>query len=192
MSYTGKTTLPSGEALSDPGIILAQQVLGLVSNLKLLISGGPGGKPDWDNIRGSVRVLYATLPPSRCLIVVSPQDKKSGGLYVEVSLERLMDRLDKTKPISSELLPIMSEAANIAKKVNATARTIESQNDKALNKHKSAVNQMIKALERIVTRCNLNLQQTGNIATGPGTPQNASTTASHTVCTYSVTSELFG
>ncbi|KAF8548700.1 hypothetical protein OG21DRAFT_1516026 [Imleria badia] len=159
-SLPGKTTLPSGEALSDPGVSLAQQVLGLVSNIKLLISGGPGGKPDWDNIRGS--------------------KEKSGGLYVEVSLERMMDRLDKTKPISSELLPIMEQAIGIAKKVNATARTVESQNDKALNKHKSAVNRMIKDLELIVTRCNLNLQQTGNIATGPGTPKNASTTASHT------------
>ena len=61
VTCAGKTTQPSGEALSDPGVTLAQQVLGLVSDLKLLISGGPGGKPDWNNIRGSVRTLHANL-----------------------------------------------------------------------------------------------------------------------------------
>jgi hypothetical protein len=159
-SSLGKTTQPSGEALSDPGVSLAQQVLQLVCDLKLLISGGPGGKPDWDNIRGS--------------------NKKSGGLWVEASLERMIDRLDKTKPISSELLPIMERATDITKKVNATARTIKSQDDKALNKYKSDVNQMIKSLQGVVTRCNLILQQTGNIATGPGTPKCTPTAASHT------------
>lgn len=63
VACVGKTTQPSGEALSDPGVSLAQQVLGLVSDLKLLISGGPGGKPDWDNIRGSVCALRANLRP---------------------------------------------------------------------------------------------------------------------------------
>lgn len=94
----------------------------------------------------------------------------------------MIDRLDKTKPISSELLPIMERATDITKKVNATARTIKSQDDKALNKYKSDVNQMIKSLQGVVTRCNLILQQTGNIATGPGTPKCTPTAASHTVC----------
>ncbi|KAI9458447.1 hypothetical protein HD554DRAFT_1710139 [Boletus coccyginus] len=159
-SLPGNTTQPSGEALSDPAISLAQQVLGFVSNLKLLISGGPGGKPDWDNIRGS--------------------NKKSGGLYVQASLERMMDRLDKTKPISSELLPILEQAVRVTKAVNATAMTVESGDDRALNKHKSAVNKMIKDLQGIVTRCNLILQQTGNIATGPGTAKSVPATTSHT------------
>ena len=182
VTCAGKTTQPSGEALSDPGVTLAQQVLGLVSDLKLLISGGPGGKPDWNNIRGSVRALDANLRLPKRLIGVPIQNKKSGGLYVEASLERMKDRLDKTKPISSELLPIMEQAVLITKKVNAAARTIESQDDRALNKHKSAVNQMIKNLQGTVTRCNLILQQTGNIATGPGTPKNVSTTSSCAVC----------
>lgn len=58
---TGKSTQPSGEALSDPGVTLAQHVLALVYDLNLLITGGPGGKPDWDNIRGSVGVLRGNL-----------------------------------------------------------------------------------------------------------------------------------
>lgn len=119
------------------------------------------------------------------LIDVPIQNKKSGGLYVEASLERMKDRLDKTKPISSALLPIVEQAVHITKKVNATAGTIESHDDKALNKHKSAVNKMIKDLQGIVTRCNLILQQTGNIATGPGTPKNVSTTTSCAVCSLS-------
>ncbi|KAF8137146.1 hypothetical protein EV363DRAFT_1534747 [Boletus edulis] len=159
-SSPGTTTQPSGEALSDPGVSLAQHALGLVSDLKLLISGGPEGKPDWDNIRGS--------------------NKKSGGLYVEASLERMIGRLDKSKPISSELVPILEQAVQITKKVNATARTIESHDDLALKKHKPPVNKMIKTLQGTVTRCNLVLQQTGNIATGPGTPKNVSATTSCT------------
>ncbi|KAG8216620.1 hypothetical protein J3R82DRAFT_6808 [Butyriboletus roseoflavus] len=155
-----KSTQPSGEALSDPGVSLAQQVLGLVSALKLLISGGPGKKPDWDKIRDS--------------------NNKSGGLYVEASLERTMNRLDKTKPISSELLPIMEQAIRVTKKVNTTARTIESGDDRALDKHKPVVKKMINDLQGIVTRCNLILQQTGNNATGPGTPKNVSTASSCT------------
>ena len=63
ITYTGKSTQPSGAALSDPGISLAQQALNLVSDLDLLITGGPGGKPDWNNIRGSVRVLYGSFRP---------------------------------------------------------------------------------------------------------------------------------
>ena len=103
-----------------------------------------------------------------------------------------MNRLDKTKPISSELLPILEQAIRVAKNINATAMTVESGDDRALNKHKSAVNKMIKDLQGIVTRCNLILQQTGNIATGPGTAQNVSTTSSHTVCGCSIPSERFG
>lgn len=121
----------------------------------------------------------------RCHIRVPIQNNKSGGLYVEASLERTMDRLDKTKSISSELLPIMEQAVRITKKVNTTARTIESDDDRALNKHKPVVKRMIKDLQGIVTRCNLILQQTGNNATGPGTPKNVSTATSCTVCTVS-------
>ena len=179
MTRPGKSTQPSGQALSDPGAALAQQILGLVSDLKLLISGGPGGKPDWDNIRGSVCVAYTLL---LYLICVPIQNKKSAGLFVEVSLEGMLNRLDKTKPISSELLPIVERAVAVAKKVNGTARTIESHNDGALDKYKSGVNKMIKALQGIVTRCNLILQQTGNVATGPGTPKNVQSTSSCAVC----------
>ena len=62
---TGKSTQPSGAALSDPGISLAQQALNLVSDLNLLVTGGPGGKPDWHNIRVTVRLLYGNLRPSQ-------------------------------------------------------------------------------------------------------------------------------
>ncbi|KAG9311531.1 hypothetical protein JVU11DRAFT_7735 [Chiua virens] len=157
-SSTGKTSQPSGATLSDPGVSLAQQVLGYVSDLELLISGGPGGKPDWDNICG--------------------KNNKSGGLYVEASLERTMDRLHKSKPISSKLLPIMGQAVQITKEVNSAARTIECDDDEVFNRHKPAVEKMIKELQTIVTRCNLILQQTGNVATGPGTPKNVSTSTS--------------
>lgn len=101
----------------------------------------------------------------------------------------MMDRLDKTKPISSELLPILEQAVRVTKAVNTTAMTVESGDDRALNKHKSAVNKMIKDLQGIVTRCNLILQQTGNIATGPGTAKSVPATTSHTVCGRPIPSE---
>ena len=62
------STLPSGETLTDPGISLADTSLTLVRALKLLISPKTDGKPDWETIRGSVRVLQR-LPQgisSRC------------------------------------------------------------------------------------------------------------------------------
>lgn len=97
----------------------------------------------------------------------------------------MMDRLDKTKPISLELLPIMEQAVRIMKRVNTTARAIDSNDDTAFDKYKPGVKKMIKDLQGMVTRCNLILQQTGNNATGPGTPKNVSTTTSCTVCTVS-------
>ena len=97
----------------------------------------------------------------------------------------MVDRLDKRKPISSELLPIMEQAIGITKGVNRVARTIESDDDGAFKKHKGVVKKMIKDLQGIVTRCNLILQQTGNIATGPGTPKSVQATVSCVVCASS-------
>ena len=45
-----------------------------------------------------------------------------------------MDRLDKRKPISSELVPIMEQAVRITRAVNMAARTIESHDDGAFKK----------------------------------------------------------
>lgn len=97
-----------------------------------------------------------------------------------------MDRLDKRKPISSELLPIIEQAIRIAMEVNRVARTIESDDDRVFKKHEPMVKKMIKKLQGTVTRCNLILQQTGNAAIGPGTPKSVSANASCTVSSLPV------
>jgi len=43
----------SAAAMTDPGALEVQKVLGYATTLQLLITGGPDGGPDWDKIRGS-------------------------------------------------------------------------------------------------------------------------------------------
>ncbi|KAH7884865.1 hypothetical protein F5I97DRAFT_1511093 [Phlebopus sp. FC_14] len=160
------STQPSGPALSDPGVPRAQHVLQLATALSLLASGGPGGKPDWNGIRGT--------------------GSRSGGLYVEASLERVRERLDKSKPISSKLLPITDKALQIAKNVNAVARTVQSNNDRVLDAYRPKIKKLIQELEGIVTQCNLILQQPGNVATGPATPRPMSASGSATNAKFRV------
>ncbi|KIJ62951.1 hypothetical protein HYDPIDRAFT_41638 [Hydnomerulius pinastri MD-312] len=152
------STQPNGPALSDPAVTRAQRVLQLVSALSLLISGGPGGKPDWDRIRGT--------------------NDQSGGLFVEASLERIRDRLDKTKPISAKLLPTLEQALRITKAVNKISGTFQSSDDKICDTYKPQIKNMIRSLEGIVTQCNLILQQPGSVPTGPATPRTVSTSSS--------------
>ncbi|KAF8550523.1 hypothetical protein OG21DRAFT_1487701 [Imleria badia] len=157
----GELTQPSGAALSDTGVFLMEQILGLVMSLNHLISGGPDGKPDWDNIRAS-----ACVP----------------GLYVKAGLERMQDRLDGTKPISKELLPLVEQAVKVAISINATAASIEGTCDTSLDQHKPVVKKLVEDLQSVVTQCNLILRQTENTATGPGIPsaKNVRNSPSHT------------
>lgn len=44
-------------------------------------------------------------------------------MYVQVGLSTIKDRLEPSKPISSQLMPIMDEALNIAKGIMAVAKS---------------------------------------------------------------------
>lgn len=50
-SPNGISTLPNDNSLTDPALLETPIVLQLVNTLQQLISGGEGGKPDWEKIR---------------------------------------------------------------------------------------------------------------------------------------------
>ncbi len=49
-----QNTQPNAANITDPAILEVNKVLQLANALKLLVSGGPNGGPDWDKIRGNV------------------------------------------------------------------------------------------------------------------------------------------
>ena len=98
------------------------------------------------------------LPFPKCLIDVHVQKGKSGG-YVKVGLERMQDRLDGTRPISKELLPIVEQAVKIAISVNAAAVSVEGNNDTSLDEHKPVVKKLVEDLQSIATQCNHRTEQ---------------------------------
>lgn len=67
-SETSKSSGPSsGKALkysapiSDPAMLEVHNVLQLSKALQQLLFGGHDGSPDWDKIRGDVRVIAASI-----------------------------------------------------------------------------------------------------------------------------------
>ncbi|KAK7444518.1 hypothetical protein VKT23_015196 [Stygiomarasmius scandens] len=146
----------SAAAMTDPGALEVQKVLGYATTLQLLITGGPDGGPDWDKIRGS--------------------NGGSGGLYVEAGMKSVKERLDATKPISAELIPIMETSISDIKSILRIAKSAQAADAGVLDKFKPNVEQSIKNLQKLVTKSNLALQQTGMTATGPATPPAPSAT----------------
>jgi len=48
----GVATQGNAAALTDPGLMQARSALDMANNIRLLVNGGPEGKPDWNKIRG--------------------------------------------------------------------------------------------------------------------------------------------
>ncbi|KAK7694431.1 hypothetical protein QCA50_001617 [Cerrena zonata] len=151
-SPTGNTQ-PNAANITDPGALEVNQVLQLANALRLLVSGGPNGGPDWDKIRGD-----------------GSDGSKAGGVYVQISLSTIKDRLDPTKPISAQLLPIMEEAVTIAKGIMAVAKSAQGSEDTSLDKYKPQITALITNVQQLVTKINLILQQPGTVGAGPATP----------------------
>jgi hypothetical protein len=60
-SRNGISSQPNSDALSDPATTLVPIILVQVTGIKLLLTGGDGGKPDWDKIRSKdVRFLFSS------------------------------------------------------------------------------------------------------------------------------------
>ncbi|KAI0339038.1 hypothetical protein BDW22DRAFT_1361941 [Trametopsis cervina] len=147
-----QNTQASPANLSDPGLQEANKVLQLANTLQVLVSGGPNSSPDWNQLRGN------------------DKDGKSGALYVQMSLQTTIDRLDKTKPISAELLPIVESAVAIAKGIVDVAKSASSSEDSALDPYKPKITTLIANAQQMVTKVNSILSQSGSVGTGPATP----------------------
>jgi len=74
-SPNGISTLPNDSSLTDPALLEAPIVLQLATTLQQLISGGEGGKPDWEKIRrrGDVCRLYPLSTASLTLGTAVPE-----------------------------------------------------------------------------------------------------------------------
>ncbi|KAI0086014.1 hypothetical protein BDY19DRAFT_895518 [Irpex rosettiformis] len=148
-----QNTQPNAANISDPGVLEVTKVLQLTNALQMLVSGGPNGGPDWDKIRGK-----------------DADGSKSGGMYVQISLSTIKDRLDPSKPISSQLLPIMETAVTVAKGIMAVSKSAQGADDTALDKYKPQITTLITDTQQLVTKSNLILQQPGTVGSGPATP----------------------
>ncbi|KAI0701082.1 hypothetical protein BC835DRAFT_1265443, partial [Cytidiella melzeri] len=148
-----QNTQPNAANTSDPANLEVNKVLQLANALQFLVSGGPGGGPDWDKIRGT-----------------GTDGSQSGGMYVEISLSTIKDRLDPSKPVSAQLLPILESAVTIAKGIMAISRSAQGADDTALEKYKPKIATLVSDAQQLVQKVNLILQQPGTVATGPATP----------------------
>ncbi|KAJ6528439.1 hypothetical protein B0H19DRAFT_1333826 [Mycena capillaripes] len=149
-SPNGVSSQPSADSLADPGTVGVQSVLNSVNAMQSLITGNDG-KPDWDKIRGTT-------------------DSKSGGLYIQASLQSQQEELDTTGPVSAKLAPYIDNALTIIAAVIKAAGSSASMNDNALDDQVGPTEQLITNLQGLLTSSNLLLQQPGSTATGPATP----------------------
>ncbi|KAI0701085.1 hypothetical protein BC835DRAFT_1442546 [Cytidiella melzeri] len=147
-----QNTQPNAVNTSDPANLEVNKVLHLLNALQFLVSGGPGGGPDWDNIRSGT------------------DGSQSGGMYVEITLSTIKDRLDPSKPVSAQLLPILESAMSIAKGIMVISRSVQSADDTALEKYKPKIATLVSDAQQLVQKVNFILQQPGTVATGPATP----------------------
>ncbi|KAF7339192.1 hypothetical protein MVEN_01996500 [Mycena venus] len=147
-SPTGVSTQPNSAALADPGTPLVLPVLAQANAIKMLICGGPNGKPDWDKIRGT----------------------KSGAAYVQATLNSQKSQCDTSKPVSKQLETLICDALAIVTAIMQTAGTVAAANDTALADKVTPTDQCIAKLEALNATANLILQQPGINATGLATP----------------------
>ena len=87
-----------------------------------------------------------------------------------MSLSTIKDRLDASKPISSQLIPIMETALSVSTAILSVAKSAQGANDAALEKYKPQVATVLSDTQQLVTKANLILQQPGAVGSGPATP----------------------
>ena len=95
---------------------------------------------------------------------------QTGAIYVNGRLEVIKKRLDLSKPISAQLLPVIDDALNISRGITQVATSVRASEDSSLNEYKQKTQVLITNVERIVTHTNLILQQPGTVPSGPATP----------------------
>ncbi|KAI0804810.1 hypothetical protein BC629DRAFT_1580916 [Irpex lacteus] len=156
-----QNTQPNAANITDPAVLEVNKVLQLANALQLLVSGGPNGGPDWDKIRGS-----------------GTDSSQSGGMYVQLSLSTIKDRLDPSKPVSAQLIPIMETALTVAKGIMAVSKSAQGSEDTSLDKYKPQITTLITDSQQLVTKTNLILQQPGTVGAGPATPPTPAETSS--------------
>ncbi|KAK7054713.1 hypothetical protein VNI00_003176 [Paramarasmius palmivorus] len=143
---SAEATKTTAATLTDPGNLEVTNVQGFVGYMQQLVAGGPDQGPNWDMIRAG------------------------GGVFIQTGLEAAKGRLEGDKPISAELLPLIETALSAIKKIIDIGHSAEAGNAKALDEFKTTIDTLKQSLADMVTKTNLNLQQTGNPATGPATP----------------------
>ncbi len=99
-------------------------------------------------------------------------------MYVQLSLSTIKDRLDPSKPISAQLIPIMDNAVTLVKGIMAVVKSARGSKDAALDKYKPQVASLVTDCQQLVMRTNLILQQPGTVGSGPGTPPTPAETSS--------------
>jgi hypothetical protein len=110
-----------------------------------------------------------------------------------MSLSNIKDSLDASKPISSQLLPVVDSGIMIAKGIDAVSKSVAGEDDNALEKYKPEITAMVSNAQQLVTKVNLILQQPGTVGSGPATPPTPQKTSdSAAVCRLSFlgTSEI--
>ncbi|KAK7054727.1 hypothetical protein VNI00_003190 [Paramarasmius palmivorus] len=120
--------------ITDPAAREAQRVLTLVNALKLLVVGGPNGGPDWDKIRGNASVQSDLLP----------------ALWFRAD-DVCLGKWKRT-------------ATTTITSIIQIAGTTQSADITVLDKFNTTINQLIASLQKLVTKANLILQQTGAVA----------------------------
>ncbi|KAJ7359545.1 hypothetical protein DFH08DRAFT_412424 [Mycena albidolilacea] len=158
-SPNGVSSQPNAAALNDPGTLAAQHVLDQATNIKMLLTGGAGGKPDWDKIRGA----------------------KSGAAYVQARLTSLKDELptdDVPGPVSEKLLPLIDDALKIIQAILDTENSVAAAEDTSLDAQGPPTDQLIQSLQSLVHTKNLLVGQPPNVANGPAVPQTPAAQAS--------------
>ncbi|KAJ7359546.1 hypothetical protein DFH08DRAFT_412450 [Mycena albidolilacea] len=150
-SPNGISSQPNSDALSDPATTLVPIILVQVTGIKLLLTGGEGGKPDWDKIR-------------------SKDGSKSGAAYIQAVLALKKEHLDTSKSFSKKLSAYIDTALSILDVIINTAASTASTNDNVFADQLSPMNELLKGLQALSTSANLVLQQPGCASKGLAVP----------------------
>jgi len=161
-SPNGVSTLPNENSLTDPALLETPKVLQLANALQQLISGGEGGKPDWEKIRSK------------------DEFSPSGANFVKFSLQSSQKNLDKSKNGSKVLDAYINSGLNVINSVIEIAGSAGAV-DTAFDGQKEQAEQFVQNLQMLDQTYNLLLQQPGSAPKGPGTPRPPSNTSENAV-----------
>ncbi|KAF7333132.1 hypothetical protein MVEN_02378700 [Mycena venus] len=165
-SPNGVQSQPNTESLSDPAVSYVPLVLALANGIKMLLTGGEGGKPDWTNIRAQ-------------------GSSKSGATYIQDTLQAQKADLDPSKPVSQKLSPYIDSALAIVADILKIADNVKA-DDNSLTDQVEPTDTLITNLESLQTSTNLLCQQPGTASTGPATSATPTTAASTDTVTLAV------